>query len=217
MWNAQDYQQENGWYRPKPSGGGGGPLVHIVGDTTTSATGFTATFPENLGTGSKFLVIGALTSTALTTDISVNGHSFGSAIADNTQGTSLFAGTVTVTGSDSIVLTSSTDLSFLDVNIHVYSLSGLASTTPVVASNGTASTSTVSAAGVNAGDTVIAIGTNGGSAANFAGSAQVPGHSYNEAATFGQNTVIADWIAASTATFVATLSASTRPIIAAWR
>lgn len=206
---------------------GGSPSAAVLGaafSPDTSGAGTSFTLPaQNWGTGSKFIVIHFFTQAGgPITAVTVNGASFtpgpnnfgGGALGDI-----IFYGTATVTTTTSIVVTSTTSMSFGDFNCLAWALSNLSSTTPAATSNGTGGSSTVTVAAL-VGDLIFSQGLNGGSAGNFTGSAQAPTTPQSVGGASNLFTTAAYWLAAggvSGGNFTATFSVGAQPIAASWR
>jgi hypothetical protein len=218
----------SGW-RPRVSGAktecverGGSSYTLRTPQAQTAGCGVsTITYSsQNLGSGSQFVFIGiddgAANLSGAGASVTVNGTALGSAPIVSFSGNDLYAwgGTVTTTGSDTIVLTATAGNTWCgqEVDIFPYTMTGLVSTTAKATNSNAASSITASPCAV--GDFVFAMVARG---ATFAASAQTPTH----AQTVGVNgAYIADWIANSTGcsggTFTATNGGFNGELIANW-
>jgi hypothetical protein len=150
-------------------GGGGAAFVFRGGQNQNISSSGPVTFTAiNMGTGSQFVILG-LTGQVLAggtttiTSITVNGTALTPITSDVSLGGAdvIYAGTVTTTGSDVVVVTYSASAAFEDNNIAVWTATGLTSTTPLTsqASSDVAASFTVPAA---VGNFIFAFATSGG-------------------------------------------------------
>jgi Putative Ig domain len=142
--------------------GGGASFVFRGGQNQTALTlsdsNTVGTYAAmNLGTGSQFIILAQanqallLSSGATVTKLTVNGTTLtpvpnGSDVSLGGIDT-LYAGTVTTTGSDVVQVTYSASAQFSDQNVAVWTASGLTSTTPLFSTGYTQTTSVPAAAG----------------------------------------------------------------------
>lgn len=194
-------------------GGGGASYVYATGGCGASCTitpsGTTATFSGiNLGSGSKFVILGLQDGAGNTTAVTVNGTSLTLITSFSGNDIFLFAGTVTLTGSDTIVATGS--YAFNEMDVMVYTATGLISTTKE-GSNSTAGSNVSTTCTV--GDFVFAMAASG---ANFSTSAQTPSGSHTQG-TAGN---ISDWTSNATGcsggSFTVTTGGFNGQLIATW-
>jgi hypothetical protein len=122
----------------KQASGGGGPSLAypIPSGLSQQAPGnagpytFTAV---DIGTGSQFVIMAIFVqgnNNGNITDLALNSTALTNVVTDSSNTLSLFAGTVTgLTGSDTITLTMSASVAFEDIDIAVWTATGLTSTT----------------------------------------------------------------------------------------
>jgi hypothetical protein len=193
---------------------GGGPTHALLtagcgAACTLNPSGTTATFTGiNLGTGSSFLIIGLQDGAGNTTALTVNGTPMTLITSFSGNDIFLFAGTVTVTGSDTVVATGSYANNEMDLMAYV--ATGLTSTSPQ-GSNSRAGSSVSTTCTV--GDMVFAMAAAG---ANFSTSAQTPTGSHTQ----GTDGNISDWTSNSSGcvggSFTATTGGFNGQLIATW-
>lgn len=214
---------QGGWRAPA-SGGGGSPAYAPLTTPTLSNTAgsgdFGVTFTgETLGAGSVFAIF--LLNNHFQTpfaSVTVNGANLSFVKATASNKVEIWAGPVTLTGSDTVVATTTGDISFGDVNIVMYGATNLISTTPLQAIINVGSDITVPAAVGN----FIFVGSADGSASttSFNGSAQTPDHGFGIPGVDPTTLNVADWTAASGGIsggdFTATYNTFAELVIAVW-
>jgi Putative Ig domain len=135
--------------------GGGAAFVFRGGQNQNISSGGPVTFTAiNMGTGSQFVIL-ALGSQFLSqaqgtiTSITVNSTALTPIVSDVSIGGGdvIYAGTVTTTGSDVVVVTYSASAAFNDNNIAVWTATGLTSTTPLFSTGYNQTTSVPAAVG----------------------------------------------------------------------
>jgi hypothetical protein len=157
----------------KQASGGGGPSFVFRGGQnqnglTLSDSNTVATYAAmNLGTGSQFVILGIASqgeaNPATITSLTVNGVALTSIVSDVSLGgiDTIYAGTVTATGSDVIVVTNSASIEFDDLNVGVWTATGLTSTTPLT-SKPIANANTAFTVPAAVGNFIFAFNTNAG-------------------------------------------------------
>jgi hypothetical protein len=166
---------------------GGASFVFRGGQNQNVGNASTATFtPIPMGTGSQFVILGVFNqadvgqTATIITSLKINGTALTPIVNDLSLGggNSIYSGTVPVTGSDVIVIDASASFAFGDLNVGVWTATGLTSTTPLTFKP-LQGTTTVPAA---AGNLLFALGV-GGTGITFTSPTGIT----NETAIDGQN------------------------------
>lgn len=212
-------QPNQHWRRPQDPGGGGASYAfrNIQAPAAPGVSTNTINLSMNLGSGSQFVILALrIQNQTIASGITVNAASLTSIQAHSGNELSFWAGTATCTGSDTVAITSASDLGFLDVCACAWTATGLASTTKV-SSNEATSTTCASAAAIA--DFVFAAS---GLSGNYNGSAQTPPTGAHTAT--GANGIVlstADWTASaggiSGGNFTSTFSTFSYLVQAVWR
>lgn len=228
MWNAQDYQQESGWYRPKPSGGGGSATYSFVATNRLSQTTGSSPFNTAASGGSLtaaggtagahqlcIVAVGLQSPQGTISNFQVNGSAAMTPITGfGTLGQSaIFAGPATIASTFDVSF-ACTAAGFVDVNLTVWVADNLVSTTPVASAVTNGATGTITSAGgtVLAGHFVFASATApGGPTLSWSSSGQTPAQTLAAPnGPFNTATAEADWTASvagiSGLNYVATLT-----------
>lgn len=184
--------------------------------TSTNPSGTTGTIAGlNLGNGSVYCILGIGVQNAPTiSGVTVNGSSLSAVDTNTAGGDTIWSGPCTVTGSDSVVVTTATSMNSGDLDLIAWTAQNLVSNTPV-SHNNAISGSISSAASV--GNFVFALNFNN---FNFNSSAQPPSGSRTATGANGGALVGADWTASaggiSGGNFTATASGFSYLVMAVW-
>lgn len=123
MWNAQDYQQENGWYRPKPSGGGS-PTFTPGASVAIQNIAFAAGVQTFTGlNGGVNFPAGAVVTVGVGTDQAalvlstplIGGVAASIAIQDSTKHTTFYQATMSGAAADTFAFTATNNVNIMGV------------------------------------------------------------------------------------------------------